>query len=72
MVEEEKRARQVGGVRLFAEEDADLDRYAADPERWASFHDDEPLAFDPTRHPRPSPPEQARLFDLGDDASPVQ
>jgi three-Cys-motif partner protein len=64
MVEDEKRARRAGGTRLFEEDDLDLDRYAADPERWASFHDDEPMAFDADKHPRPSPPEQAKLFDL--------
>lgn len=60
MIEEEKRARRAGADRLFEEEDADLDRYAADPERWASFNDDEPMAFDPSKHPRP--PESPRLF----------
>ena len=60
MVEDEKRARRAGGPRLFEEEDADLDRYAEDPDRWASFADDDPLVFDPSRHPRP--PEMQRLF----------
>lgn len=60
MVEDEKRARRAGGPRLFEEEDADLDRYAEDPDRWASFADDDPLVFDPSRHPRP--PEMQQLF----------
>ena len=60
MVEDEKRARRAGGPRLFEEEDADLDRYAEDPDRWAFFADDDPLAFDPSRHPRP--PEMQQLF----------
>jgi three-Cys-motif partner protein len=60
MVEEEKSARRAGADRLFEEEDADLDRYAAEPDRWASFNDDEPMAFDPSKHPRP--PEPLQLF----------
>jgi three-Cys-motif partner protein len=66
MVEDEKRVRRSGGPRLFEEEDADLDRYAEDPDRWASFTDDDPLVFDPNGHPRP--PEPQRLFHMPDDA----
>jgi three-Cys-motif partner protein len=60
MVQEEKSARRAGADRLFEEEDADLDRYAEDPDRWAFFTDEDPPAFDPSRHPRP--PEAQRLF----------
>jgi three-Cys-motif partner protein len=69
MVQDEKAARRAGyGPQLFGEEDADLDRYADDPDRWAYFTDEDPPAFDPSKHPRPPetqpPPEALRLFDL--------
>jgi three-Cys-motif partner protein len=56
MVEDEKAARKAGGaIRLFEEPDDDLDRYAQNPDKWAYFTDDQPQAFDPSRHR--SPPE---------------
>jgi hypothetical protein len=50
MVAEERRARSSKGRTLFEEDDADLDRYAADPSKWAFFTDGVPEPFDPNRY----------------------
>ena len=63
MVEDERRARSAKGHRtLFEEDDADLDRYVADPNRWAFFTDAPPQAFDPSRYVRRSIEPPPTLF----------
>ncbi|MDA8267319.1 MAG: three-Cys-motif partner protein TcmP [Actinomycetota bacterium] len=68
MVQEEKRARRQSGRRLFEESDADLDRYAEAPSKWAQLFDEPPQPFDPSRFQLASASEQLAMGLAFDDA----
>jgi three-Cys-motif partner protein len=66
MVEEEKYRRTHSGDQLFEESDTDLDRYAADPSKWARVFDDPPRQFDPSRfHPSETNEQMAMTLEFG-------
>jgi three-Cys-motif partner protein len=63
MVASEKLARKEHGSSLFEESDDELDRYAADPKRWALFTDAPPVPFSPMEVVIPIRDEPPTLFD---------